>query len=260
VMKAIELVEAAKKENIELRLLGACAVKIHCPKYRKLHEVALGRHATDIDLIAASKNRSKIRKLLENSGYTIIKTTVPFESRDVFNDAGGTKVDVFYDKLDMCHQIDLRNRLSVDYPTISLADLLLEKLQIVKINEKDVKDIVVIFLEHDLGDVENEIINKEYIAKILANDWGFYYTVTCNLRLIRDRFLNKWNSILSEANQIDVVKKINKLLEDIELEPKSMGWKIRASIGTKKKWYKDVEEVEKGTEFQEQLKDLLKSK
>jgi len=257
VKKGLEIVDSAKKRDIELRLLGACAVKIHCPKWRRFHEEIMGRHATDLDFIALSEDRTKIKQLLTELGCKMMKTTVPLERRDIFMDEEGIKIDVFLDKLEMCHVMDFRKRLEIDYPTISLADLILEKTQIVKLTEKDIKDVIILFREHKIGNSENETINNSYIAKLLATDWGFYYTVTTNLKLIRDQFMDKWRAILSAEDRVDVTAKINTLLDSIEDEPKSMGWKMRASVGPKKKWYRDVEEVEIGLEFQEELKKLL---
>lgn len=257
IKKGLEIVESAKKRSIELRLLGCVAVKLHCPKLRRFHEETMERHATDLDFVALSKDRSKIRELLEELGYNIMKTTVPMERRDIFKDKEEMKVDIFLDKLEMCHVIDFKNRLQTDYPTISLADLILEKTQIVKINEKDIKDVIILLREHDISDSENDIINGKYIAELLAKDWGFYHTVTTNLKLIKDQFLEKWKHILSTEDRTNIATKINMLVDKIEREPKSIGWKIRASAGTKKKWYRDVEEIEAKGEFQDELKKLL---
>jgi hypothetical protein len=257
IKKGLEIVESAKRRNIELRLLGCIAVKLHCPEMRRFHEETMERHATDLDFIALSKDRSKIKELLEELGYGMMKTTVPMERRDIFKGKEELKVDVFFDKLEMCHVIDFKNRIKIDYPTISLADLILEKTQIVKITEKDIKDMMILLYEHDISDSEDDTINGKYIAELLAKDWGFYYTVTTNLKLIKDQFLEKWKNLLSTEIRTNVVAKINMLLDKIEREPKSTGWKIRASVGTKKKWYRDVEEVETKGEFQDELKKLL---
>jgi len=140
----------------------------------------------------------------------------------------------------MSHTIDFRGRLEVDYPTISLADILLEKMQIHRINEKDVKDSIVLIRAHGLGDTDKESINEAYIAKLLSGDWGFHHTVTNNL--------NKTKLLLQDYNipppdQEDVVSKIDRLLTRIENEPKSSKFKMRARIGEKKKWYNDVDET-----------------
>jgi hypothetical protein len=259
VRKGLEIVETARKESIELRLLGAVAVKIQSPKLRKFHEDMMDRQATDLDFIAYSKDRNKIKKLFEKLKYTPIKTVLPMENRDLFIENDGVKVDVFYDKLAMCHAIDFTHRLEVDYPAISIADIILEKTQIVKINEKDIKDLIILFAEHEVGSGDNRMINSFYISKLLAKDWGFYYTVTTNLKLVRDQFLGKWKDASAQEYLDKVGPRIDKLLRQIEVEPKSMGWKMRQSVGTKKKWYKDVEEVCGDSEFQDKLQDLLKN-
>jgi hypothetical protein len=259
VRRGLDIVDEAKKRGIELRLLGAVAVKIQCPKLRQFHEKCMEREATDLDFIAYSRDRNKIKKMFCELKYEPIKTILPMENRDLFQESEGVKVDVFYDKLAMCHTIDFANRLEVDYPAISIADIILEKTQIVKINEKDVKDLIILFAEHELGSNDERKINGPYISKLLAKDWGFYFTVTTNLKLVKDQFLGKWKdpsvqTILDEARP-----RIGKLLSQIESEPKSMGWKMRQSVGTKKKWYKDVEEVCGDSEFQDKLKEHLQN-
>jgi len=150
-------------------------------------------------------------------------------------------VDVFFDKLEMCHTIDFRNRLRLDKPTITLADMLLEKMQIVKINEKDIIDTIVLLRAHDIGENDKDKVNIKYVSKLLSNDWGFYYTVTMNLKKVKE--LCKKYNVLSNEDMKDVTSKIDRILEKIEKEPKSMKWKMRAKIGPSKKWYKEVEEV-----------------
>jgi hypothetical protein len=257
VRKGLEIVDVAKKKGIELRLLGAVAVKIQCPKLRRFHEDVMERHATDLDFIAYSKDRNKVKKLFDELKYSPIKTVIPMENRDLFLESEDVKVDVFYDRLEMCHAINFEHRLEIDYPAIAVADIILEKTQIVKINEKDMKDLVILFAEHELGSSDNYMINSSYISKILAKDWGFYYTVTTNLKLLKSQFVNKWKDPSVQEYLDKVGPRVDELLRQIEMEPKSMGWKMRQSVGTKKKWYKDVEEVCEETEFQDTLKDLL---
>ena len=76
---------------------------------------------------------------------------------------------------------------------------------------------------------------------MLSKDWGFYYTVTTNLKKT-DRYVDKCEG-LTDDDRKDIKSKIAELLDRIEKAPKSTGWKMRASIGAKKKWYRDVEEV-----------------
>ena len=120
--------------------------------------------------------------------------------------------------------------------------MLLEKMQIVHINEKDIIDTIMLLREHEIG-YENtaETIDARYIAGLLSEDWGFYYTFTANLAKVREKAAATQE--LSEDDRADVNKKIRKLTEILEKEPKTFAWKMRAKIGTKNKWYKDVEEV-----------------
>jgi hypothetical protein len=143
----------------------------------------------------------------------------------------------------MNHQIDFKGRLEVDFPTIPLAELLLEKVQIVHINEKDIKDAMVLFLEHDVGEGDKEIINLPRIAKIMSEDWGFYHTTTMNLNKIKS-FLPKYEVLTEEQRNI-VTSRIDRLLQAIENSSKSFRWKMRARVGPSKKWYTEVEEVER---------------
>jgi hypothetical protein len=158
----------------------------------------------------------------------------------------------------MCHTIDFRNRLEMDPRTISISDIMLEKLQIVKINEKDIKDVMILLREHEVGMRENETINTAYISKLFSNDWGFYYTATTNLKLIKAKLNDSYRSIFREEDISDIADKIDKLLNAIENEPKSTSWKMRARTGPRKKWYQDVEEVHVGGEFESELARLLK--
>jgi hypothetical protein len=150
-------------------------------------------------------------------------------------------VDVFFDRLAMNHIVDFRDRLELDSPTIAPADLLLEKLQIVHLTEKDIKDTLVLLREHPVGTNENETVNGAYVAKILADDWGFWYTVTTNLQKVRG-YVDE-SHLLTEDDKAIVSKRLDELKAAIEAEPKSTKRKMRSRIGPKKKWYNEVETV-----------------
>ena len=122
-----------------------------------------------------------------------------------------------------------------------MAELVLEKLQIVKINEKDIVDMIMLLLEHPWGDHDTNTINLPYIVRICANDWGFWRTVTMNLDKVKR--LAQTYATLSDNEKAGVAEKVDQAAAAIEAAPKSLGWKARAAIGDKVKWYKDVEEV-----------------
>ena len=240
------IVEAASGQQIMLRLMGASAVATHSPRYTYLLKGA-GRRLTDLDFMGNSKDFEKTGKLMQSLGYRTMRTGMMLAStsvgeRSIFDHpTRHIHVDVFFDKLKMCHTIDFRKRLSADPITISLADIVLEKMQIVRINEKDILDTIVLLSEHELGNNDNDMVNTDYIASLLAADWGFYYTTTMNLNKIKE-LLPKYPQ-LNEENVKNVSAKIDGLLQAIENKPKSSSWKFRAKIGTRKQWYDDVEEI-----------------
>jgi hypothetical protein len=243
--EAVKIAELGESKGIPLRLMGALAIYVHCSDEAKAFHEALSRQFTDIDFMTTA-DREKVKKFFLEIGYKPRERfmAIMAEARHIYEKPElGIHVDVFFNELDMCHKIDFRKRLLIDYPTISLADLLLEKLQIVEINEKDVKDVIVLLIDHKIGDKdEKETINIEYIADLLSKDWGFYYTVTTNLNKIK-KLVDSYAQVLTQNKVEDVKNKIDIILDKIEKKPKSMGWKMRAKIGTKTKWYKEVEEI-----------------
>lgn len=238
--EATRIVEAGKERGFVLRTMGACAVKTHCPKFIHLHN-SLGRELSDIDFMSYSKFSRETKTLLCELGYIPNERFIALhgKKRHIYIDESQQKkIDVFFDKLEMCHTIDFRGRLEFDYPTIALADIVLQKMQIVEINEKDIIDTIVLLREHKVGETEDETVNAKYIAKTLANDWGFYHTTTSNLNKVKG-FLEVYRT-LTVKDRAQVTDRIGKLLQAIEEEPKPLKWRMRAKIGTKKKWYTDV--------------------
>lgn len=241
---AVAIVEAAKKMGIQLRLLGAAAIYYQCPKSNLLGDL-LKRRLTDLDFITLSKYVSRIPELFSSLKFVPNErvNTLYGANRQIYSDPSNSRhVDIFFDRLSFNHVIDLTRRLDLDPVTISLADLLLEKLQIVKINEKDVKDVIVLMREHGLEDGSAGQLDARYVAKLLANDWGFYYTATTNIKKVRD-YLGGIQS-LSAADKESVIRGIDDLAQKIESEPKSFKWNMRARLGTRILWYTEAEDVE----------------
>ena len=238
------ILKASEEAGILLRVIGSLAFQIHCPQFGYL-QAALGRAYTDIDFAAYGKQSRQIQELLSSLGYT--------ENREVFINSEGERaifdrpqlslhVDVFYEKLDFCHTISWKDRLEVDSPTIPLAELLLEKMQIVKINEKDVIDTIMLLLEHPLGDGDDEAINIKHVAKLCADDWGLWRTMTMNLDKVQQ--LAQGYEQLTAEQKAKVTEQIQTALARLESEPKPLAWKLRAKVGDRVKWYKDVDELQ----------------
>jgi hypothetical protein len=232
----------AERKGVVLRLLGALAFDLRCPQHASLRR-EMGRELSDLDYVALSKQWNAIIDLLTGLEYTFDERRAMLHGHDrvIFFHPSGLRVDVFFDRLDMCHLVDLRERLTVDADTISLADLLLEKMQIVRLTAKDIIDTTILLLEHPVT-LDDRGVNAEYVARRLAYDWGFYHTFTTNLRHVDEQFVDGHDA-LRPAQRQRVHERIGQVLERIEAEPKTLRWKARARIGTSVQWYKDVGEL-----------------
>jgi len=238
----------ADTRNIPIRIMGGAAIRIHCPNNKDLYDCLKRDPKHDMDFVTYSKFRSQSKKLFVDLGYepyiSLMLTGSTGRFRQIFNDKEGNRaVDVFLDKLEMNHVIDFSERLEEDTPTVPLAELLLQKLQIVEINEKDIQDAIILLVEHDVGNTDKQEVNGAYIAGLLANQWGFYHTVGENFTKLRE-FIQKYP--LKPQEKATVNDKISKLQTMIENQPKTLQWKLRAKVGTSTKWYNIVEEVQRG--------------
>lgn len=242
VAEALRIVEDAEQQGIKLRILGSLAYRIHCPQNIDLF-AKMERALTDIDFAAEKRQSRMIKQFLTAEGYVEDqRITVSTEgSRYYFeHPQTGLGVDVFMDELYFCHKIPFGGRLELDRPTICTADLLLEKMQIVELNLKDITDTMILVLEHPVGARADgrETIDGAYIADLLKDDWGFYYTVTTNLDKV-GRFVPQNEAISSDQAQV-IDTRLSQLRTLIEDAPKSRRWRLRAKVGTKKQWYQDV--------------------
>jgi hypothetical protein len=237
------ILKASDNANIQLRVIGSLAFQMHCPEFGYL-QAAMGRAYTDIDFGAYGKQNKPISELMATLGYA--------ENREVFINTEGARaifdkpnlglhVDIFYDKLDFCHTIYWKDRLEIDSPTIPLTELLLEKMQIVQINEKDVIDTIMLLLEHPLGEIDKETINIKLAAELCANEWGLWRTTTMNLDKVKK--LAQSYSQLTVEQKSRVESRVDQILTRLNNEPKPLAWKMRDRVGDRVKWYKDVDEV-----------------
>jgi len=260
---AKDIVEKAKENNVVLRILGALAVYIHTedPQIRNLFYTLerLGKDKplfTDLDTVAYSRQQPLVKKFFETTlkfKPNIYVNTLFAYKRNIFEHPEGLfAVDVFYDRLEFSHNVEFGNapgkgRLEIDFPTISLADIVLEKLQIHKINRKDIVDLIILFLQHNVEAAQKEqTIDASYIAKVLSDDWGFYYDANMNLDKVKE-FAKTFASEekLTESQLSEINSKVDFLKEVIEKTPKTRNFEKRAKKGTQVPWYRDVEEVER---------------
>lgn len=233
--EAKRIIEVAQQKKITLRLFGGVSFYFRCPsaKHRSLQ-----RNYVDVDFMGHAKQSKEIKQLFEELGYVPRDRFNAMQGyrRLIFNDLEHQRrVDIFLDVFEMCHKFNFKDRLEIDQYTISLADMLATKLQIVEINQKDLKDIMSMFVDHDVSEKDvPEAINGTYLAKLSGDDWGIYKTFTMNL----DRISGTVNEFGLEENEKKLVSdragELRKMIEDAS---KSMKWKMRARMGERVQWY-----------------------
>jgi hypothetical protein len=248
-VEAGELIRICGERSLTVRLTGSLAIRAHCPA-RALLLPALGRRPyRDIDLIAYSKQRRPIAALFEERGYVLdpaIKQAQEFGiKRFVYEQPGShLKADVFFDELEMAHTIPFQGRLELDAPTITVTDLLLTKLQIHEFTGNDLIDCIVLLAEHPVGSAgpaDPEVIDSGYVAEMMRRDWGFWYTTWQNLARI-DEALESYPALPGDTASL-VHDRLAELRVAIESAPKTQRWKMRARVGSRVRWYEEVEEV-----------------
>jgi len=232
--EAERILAAAEANGVTLRLIGGMAVNIRCPSASR---PPLSRRYVDVDVVGHRSETRKINKLFTDLGY---KPRERFNAlhgtRLIFNDLKNQRrIDVFLDVLEMCHKFNFKDRLRLEEMTLPISDLLCTKLQIVEINEKDMKDVCAMLLDHDVSSEEVDgRIDATYIAKLCANDWGIYKTFSTNLARIPE-YLDRLG--LDGNQRKTVTERAEALKNTIESMPKSMGWKMRATVGERRRWY-----------------------
>jgi len=232
--EAKRIIEAAESRKVVLRLMGGVSFFLRCPSAR---EGKLQRNYTDLDFVAHATQTKELMQLFMEMGYVPEDRFNALHGlrRLIFKDMANRRpVDIFLDVFEMCHRFSFKDRLEVDRYTLALADMLVTKLQIVEINEKDIVDIISLLMDYDVGDNDVGTVNGAYIARLCSDDWGIYRTFTMTLASV-GRALSGMD-IGGEGKEL-VRARMARLLKMIEDEPKGLRWKIRAVIGDRRRWY-----------------------
>ncbi len=234
------LVEEGEKRGIILRVMGPLALHYYFPDRIELYQrlERLGeRYFTDIDFASYGKTRKKLMDFFKEMGYECELQTMAMtgKTRQIYYGGKVPMIDVFLDELNYCHKVEFKDRLELDRYSIPLADILLQKLQIWEINDKDLKDIEFLFIVSEFGDDDDNKINQSYIARRFADDWGFWYTATTNLDRVKQHVDGV--AALTDEEKARVKEMADRLRARIDAEPKTKGWEKRAKKGTKKIWY-----------------------
>jgi Uncharacterised nucleotidyltransferase len=235
------LLARAQEAGVPLRLLGGVAIRLRAPEELP---AAFVREYADLDFVTTKKGSRRAEELLRQEGYVphvAYNSLHGGERLLFFDDEHERQVDVFVGTFSMSHKIPLNDRIEVDQTSIPLAELLLTKLQIAELNEKDVRDALALLEGHPVGDTDGETINAGRIAALCAADWGLWRTITGNLDACCA--LAPGYDVPDRA---EVEARVEALLDRIEAEPKTRSWKLRAKIGERKRWYELPEEVAGG--------------
>jgi hypothetical protein len=228
---------AAAKAGVAAKLVGGVAVNLHSASARR---PPLRRKYGDLDFVAPSRQRAGVQKLFESLGYQgeVRFNTLNGHQRLLYLDPqNGRQVDIFIDRMRMCHVIELADRLKGDGPCLTPADLLLSKLQVFEVNMKDLVDSVAILIDHPVGDTDDETVNGSYLARLLSQDWGLHRTMQLNSSRVRAAA----GELGVDAGLIN--ERLDQLWQRIDAQPKSLKWKLRDRVGDRVSWYELPEEV-----------------
>ncbi len=238
--EARRLLEAASREQVTIRLLGGVAIAVLA--YGPIPE-PLQRTYGDIDLVTKREDIPRLRMLLERHGYAANRRFNSLHGAHrllYYDETNSRQLDVFVGVFKMCHELDLNGRLQLTPETLTPADLLLTKLQIVEINRKDMLDAITLLHECSVTErIQPGTIDLERLIEVTGKDWGWYTTVTDNLARIPTIAVET----LDDADAALVVQRTEMIRAALEQAQKSLGWKVRAGIGRRVQWYELPEEV-----------------
>jgi hypothetical protein len=245
---AMAIAERAAAAGIGLKLLGGLAVRVVCPDYPPRL-----RRDQDMDFACLSKERKTVAAHLEKTGCQPDKrfNNLNGDRQMYFNAPSGRPIDVMVDRLTMCHTLDFRPAFRKLPYTVDVVDLLLSKLQIVELNEKDARDIVQLLScmpisgpDGSAGAAGGEMaIDSGRFCDVLSGDWGWWRTVTGSLDKVPG-LLDEHPHLAQPGMPYDPREQAARLRQLADVAPKGMKWRMRASVGDKVRWYELPEEVD----------------
>jgi len=261
--EAVALIDAGRRRGVQLRLTGGLAVRRYCTDLD-----FMDREFSDIDLIGLSRQSRELHRLFGERGY--------YENRYISQSTGGAQlqflqrgrllesrahfqkrprpvspveaaplvdhVDVFLDLMSMDHDVDVRGRLEIDDYAISPVDVLIAKLQIGRIAAKDVHDVIALLKDVELSERgDDRTIDLPYLARVCSRDWGLHNDLRANLDVV-DAWLD--GEALAGDDRTRVEGRLRTVRDAIERAPKSLRWRLRARVGERLPWRREVEERE----------------
>jgi hypothetical protein len=247
--EALALAEGALQAGVGLKLLGGLAVRVLTPDLPPRL-----RAGQDMDFACLSKGRKATATFLEQHGCQPDRrfNNLNGDRQMYFVAPSGRPIDVMVDRLTMCHVLDFRSGFSRLPYTLDAIDILLSKLQIVELNEKDARDIFQLLAGLPVAAAGTGtsggardggvVLDTDRLGQLLAADWGWWRTVTGNLDKLPGLAVDKPELILPGA-RFDPLAQAARLAEVASTVPKGMKWKLRANVGDRVRWYELPEEV-----------------
>ncbi|MGE5228744.1 MAG: Fic family protein [Deltaproteobacteria bacterium] len=263
--EAMDTIDAARAKGVQLRLTGGLAVRRYCTDLD-----FMDREYSDIDFVGRSDQKKAIHEVFESLDYTenryVTQSTDSGQLQYIKNEAlDGMKaeaaaagerssyepplvdhIDIFLDVMRMDHDIDVSERLEIDDYAISPADAFIAKMQIGKINQKDVHDVIALVKDVSLRDVDDDAsLDLLHIAQVCSDDWGLYQDITTNLDIAL-AMVDDYG--LTEAEQDRVYARLAAIKESVENASKTLRWRLRATVGERVAWRREIEDTE-GTQI-----------
>ena len=239
VAEAERMLAAAEAKGVPVRLMGGIAVYVHTEQIPP----PLRRSYDDIDIATARGASRRVGELFTELGYEPSRefNALQGDRRLLFFDRqNDRKLDAFVGGFEMCHTIPIMERMELDDRTIPLAELLLTKLQVVELTEKDLRDIATLLNGHEVASHDDDAINGDFIASLTADDWGLWRTVKLNLERLQEQI----DSLSLDADtSARVLDRATAIWGGIDREPKSKRWRLRDRVGDRKRWYEVPDEV-----------------
>lgn len=229
------------QSDVRVGFLGGLGILLH--KHTHMPD-AVRRQYQDIDLVVRRSGRKQLQTLLEEVGYQ------PFERFNAihgqqrllyFDEENERKLDVFVDTFKMCHTLPLGDELPAEGSLLPPADLLLTKLQVFEITEKDLLDCLALLLDHAVAEGSIEDVDPARIADVVGSNWGWHATLTDNLKKLAE-FAESLEGLTSEE-RARLSERIATVQQILDKAPKSLKWKLRNIIGRRMLWYDLPEEI-----------------
>jgi hypothetical protein len=242
VEEASGLIEQADLQGLKARLLGGIAIRL---LLGERFDPAFERRHGDIDLVTSKKSAKGLAELIEQRGWVPARefNALNGSRRLLFHDPyGPAQIDVFVEAFEMCHRLPLADELSAPGPSLPASDLLMTKLQIIELNDKDRSDCFALLNGCAIGDASPSMIDPARIASLTAGDWGLFHTFELNFARLRE---GVETGVVDSTEALVIAGAIDRITEAMDSAPKSRGWRMRARIGEKKQWYDTPEEVDR---------------